>query len=96
MQVEYGTKLIEISKDKQYATFEDIKTGAKEIRPYDHLYQMAPTKPHDVLVNSGLANHRGLLDVDIQTLQHKKYKNIFGLGDVNDVPTTKAFWAGFH
>ncbi len=40
--------------------------------------------------------YTGLLDVDIKTLRHNKYKNIFGLGDVVDVPTTKATWAAFH
>lgn len=34
--------------------------------------------------------------MDHRTLRHSKYKNIFGLGDVNDLPTTNAFWAGFH
>lgn len=47
-------------------------------------------------MSAGLTTTRGLLDVDIETLRHKKYKNIFGLGDAVDVPTTKAFWAGFH
>jgi len=47
-------------------------------------------------LNAGLTTANGLLDVDIKTLRHNKYKNIFGLGDVNDLPTTKATWAAFH
>lgn len=34
----------------------------------------------------------GLLDVDIETLRHNKYKNIFGIGDVCNLPTTHSFW----
>lgn len=57
---------------------------------------MLPSKPHDPLVKAGLTTSNGLLDVDIKTLRHNKYKNIFGLGDVVDVPTTKGTWAAFH
>lgn len=55
-----------------------------------------PSKPHEPLVNAGLTTANGLLDVDHKTLRHRKYKNIFGLGDVCDLPTTKSTWAGFH
>jgi sulfide:quinone oxidoreductase len=34
--------------------------------------------------------------VDKHTLQHKTYPNIFGLGDINNIPTTKTFWAAFN
>jgi sulfide:quinone oxidoreductase len=36
-----------------------------------------------------LANENGWLDVNINTLQHNKYPNIFGLGDVAALPTAK-------
>ena len=29
-------------------------------------------------------------------MRHNKYNNIFGFGDVVDVPTTKGTWAAFH
>jgi sulfide:quinone oxidoreductase len=38
---------------------------------------------------SSLVNETGWLDVDINSLQHKKYSNIFGLGDVAGLPTAK-------
>lgn len=34
--------------------------------------------------------------MDPYTLQHVKYDNIFGFGDVVNVPTTKTFHAGFN
>ena len=55
-----------------------------------------PSKPQANLAEAGLADNSGFLDVDPHTLQHKKYNNIFGLGDVNNVPTTKTFYAGFN
>lgn len=36
-----------------------------------------------------LVNDAGWLDVDHHSLQHNKYKNIFGLGDVAALPTAK-------
>ena len=36
-----------------------------------------------------MAASNGWLDVNINTLQHNKYANIFGLGDVCNLPTAK-------
>jgi len=87
-----------VDKTKKEAVFENIKTGQKETRPYGQLYTLFPTKPHDNLVQAGLASKESnyLLDVNKATLQHNKYKNIFGIGDVNNIPTTKTFYGGFH
>lgn len=78
--------------------FENLKTGQKETRKYSQLYSIIPCKPHEQLIESGLAtkNTNNLLDVNMKTLQHNKYKNIFGIGDVNNLPTTKTFYGGFH
>ena len=44
---------------------------------------------------STLAAANGFLDVDKFTLQHKNYPNIFGLGDVCNLPTGKTASAIF-
>jgi len=95
-EIELGTKLVEIDKKNFKATFENVESGEKSVRDYHNLYVIPPTKPHPSLQEAGLTTQRGLLDVDRQTLRHKKYKNIFGLGEVNDIPTTKGFWNGFY
>lgn len=53
-------------------------------------------RPDPILAEAGLAANNGLLDVDNETLQHKKHSNIFGFGDVADLPTSKTFYAGFN
>lgn len=75
-----------------------MKTGALVTKKYNSLYSLMPTKPHQNLVESGLAHKDSnyLLDVDHETLQHKKYKNIFGIGDVCNLPTSKTFWATYR
>eukprot|EP00331_Platyophrya_macrostoma_P019053 CAMPEP_0176467426 /NCGR_PEP_ID=MMETSP0127-20121128/38456_1 /TAXON_ID=938130 /ORGANISM="Platyophrya macrostoma, Strain WH" /LENGTH=407 /DNA_ID=CAMNT_0017860733 /DNA_START=247 /DNA_END=1470 /DNA_ORIENTATION=- len=98
IKVDYGWNLKSVDKNKQEAVFENLRTGQKETRHYGQLYSLFPTKPHESLVQAGLANKDSnfLLDVNRTTLQHNKYKNIFGIGDVNNVPTTKTFYGGFH
>ncbi|CAM1299458.1 SQRDL (predicted) [Pycnogonum litorale] len=41
------------------------------------------------LKESVLADATGYLDVNKQTLQHNRYKNVFGIGDCTSVPTPK-------
>lgn len=55
-----------------------------------------PTVPAPVVSESGLGDATGFLDVDKNTLRHVKYDNIFGLGDILNVPTTKSWWGGFN
>lgn len=38
---------------------------------------------------SGLNDSAGYVDVDKHTLQHKKYNNIWSLGDCSSLPTSK-------
>jgi hypothetical protein len=53
-----------------------------------------PYTYHSALSQAGLADSTGLLNVNPKNLQHVKYDNIFGLGDVTNVPTTKTFFGG--
>jgi len=86
------------SSKENLAIFENVKSKEKVKKPYSNLYSLPPSKPHASLVQAGLATAESnwLLDVHRDTLQHKKYKNIFGLGDVNNIPTTKTFFGGYH
>ena len=43
----------------------------------------------DSVNNSPLANSIGWLEVDKYTLQHTRYPNVFGLGDINGTPKGK-------
>lgn len=57
--------------------------------PYDMLHLAPPQAAPKFIRESSLVNEAGWLDVDKHTLQHKKYQNIFGLGDVAGLPTAK-------
>lgn len=67
-----------------------IRTGEGLIEvPFDFLHLAPPQVPPSLIRESGLANESGWLDVDIHSLRHKLYENIFGVGDVADLPTAK-------
>lgn len=57
--------------------------------PFDMLHLAPPQTAPDFVKNSDLVNDTGWLSVNIETLQHTKYPNIFGLGDVAALPTAK-------
>jgi sulfide:quinone oxidoreductase len=67
----------------------DMITKVKNVSlEYDFLHVTPPMKAHDVVKNSPLAWQKGssgkfgLIEVDQHTLQHKRYPNVFGAGDV--------------
>ena len=57
--------------------------------PFDMLHLAPPQAAPKFVRDSELANEAGWLDVNIHSLQHKVYPNIFGLGDVAGLPTAK-------
>ena len=60
---------------------------------YDMLHIAPPQRAPDFVYHSELAHQdgpsKGWLNVDIHTLQHAKYTNIYGMGDVAALPTAK-------
>ncbi|MBQ0732885.1 NAD(P)/FAD-dependent oxidoreductase [Aquimarina celericrescens] len=56
---------------------------------YDMIHLVPPNTPPDFIKKSPLADEAGWVDVDQYSLQHKKYPNIFSLGDVSNLPTSK-------
>lgn len=61
------------------------------VLPFDFLHMAPPQSAPDFIKNSPLSNGTpgGWIDVDINTLQHNKYPNVFALGDSAALPTAK-------
>lgn len=72
---------------------EDIIGESDIVMKYDMLHLAPPQQAPDFIRNSSLAlqegPNKGWVEVDINTLQHKRYPNVFGLGDVVALPTAK-------
>ena len=57
------------------------------------LHVWPPQKSPDFVASSALADAGGWLDVDQFSLQHKKFANVWGLGDVMNTPNAKTMAA---
>ncbi|ELR70019.1 FAD-dependent pyridine nucleotide-disulfide oxidoreductase [Fulvivirga imtechensis AK7] len=57
--------------------------------PFEMLHIAPPQATPKFVRESSLVNAAGWLDVDHHMLQHNKYANIFGVGDVAGLPTAK-------
>lgn len=56
---------------------------------FDMLHIAPPQVTPNFIKNSSLVDEEGWFDVNKHTLQHIKYSNIFGLGDVANLPTIR-------
>lgn len=72
---------------------ERLEGSTKIAMPYDMLHLAPPQSAPDFVRHSSLAYadgpNKGWLEVDINSLQHKRYHNIFGMGDAAALPTAK-------
>ncbi|CAN8187613.1 unnamed protein product [Coccothraustes coccothraustes] len=90
LAVNYKCNLIEVRADKQEAVFENLdKPGETKVYQYEMLHVTPPMGPPAVLINSPVSDASGWVDVDKDTLQHKTYPNVFGIGDCTNLPTSK-------
>lgn len=83
----FGHNLIAINGDTKTATF---KTGESTVeKKFDMIHVTPPQSAPDFIKKSPLAAESGWVDVHKNTLQHTKYANVFGLGDVTTTPNAK-------
>ncbi len=72
--------------------YKDVKVTIEGNRygiHYDMLHTAPPSVAPKFVKESSLVNDAGWVDVDHQTMQHRKFPNIFSLGDVAALPTAK-------
>ncbi len=67
---------------------------------YDFIHVVPPMKPVDAVANSPLGwqkgTAKGWLECDKETLQHRRYKNVFGIGDILGIPKGKTGGSARH
>jgi sulfide:quinone oxidoreductase len=95
IQTHYQSQLSAIDIGGQKATFVNPSSGAKTEVPYDFIHVVPPMRAPDAIKNSSLAYQDGpmaaggWLEVDKLTLQHTRFPNVFGIGDINGTPRGK-------
>lgn len=86
--------------DKEYEEYEMIDKEEIVDIAYDFIHISPPTAAVDAVVNSPLGwqkgSAKGWLEVDRETLQHRRYKNVFGIGDVCGIPIGKTGGTARH
>ena len=92
--VHFSSKLVAVDIDAQRATFESPE-GERTVEDYDFIHVVPPMRAPDSLFHSPLAAQEGpmaaggWLEVDRETLRHRRYGNVFGVGDINGTPRGK-------
>jgi len=90
--------LIEVRPEDQVAVFEVRSEGKEPVREeirFDLLHVVPPMAAPDVVAHSPLAieGPGGWVEVDKDTCQHKRFADVFALGDVSSLPTAKSLAA---
>ncbi|MCL4138328.1 UNVERIFIED_CONTAM: hypothetical protein GTU68_021923 [Idotea baltica] len=81
--------LIEIRPESKEAVYQIIDSDEQVTLKYDMIHVAPKMGPPDFVKDSPLAGEGGWVDVDKYSTQHCKYENVFALGDVSNLPTSK-------
>lgn len=92
----FNENLTAIDGDKKIAYFKPVNAEnetALVAREFDMIHICPPQRAPKFVAESELADSTGWLDVDQFTLRHKRFENIWGLGDVMNAPNAKTMAA---
>jgi sulfide:quinone oxidoreductase len=88
----FGYNLTAIDGPGKVATFRRVLpdgTVESVTRDFEMIHVVPPQKAPDFIRVSPLADQAGWVDVDQNTLRHKKFADVFALGDVINAPNAK-------
>ncbi|WP_027002265.1 NAD(P)/FAD-dependent oxidoreductase [Hugenholtzia roseola] len=91
IQTHFKHNLIEIKGDEKKAIFVNENQEKVEV-DFDMIHVTPPQSAPDVIKKSALAmpdNPLGWVEVDAATLQHRRFANVFSLGDAASTPNAK-------
>lgn len=92
IDLNFGSVLIRVDGAAKKATFREKGADGADrevVREFDMLHVCPPQIAADVVRGSPLADAAGWIDVNQETLRHKKYANVFALGDACNAPNAK-------
>jgi sulfide:quinone oxidoreductase len=90
--IHYAHKLVKVDGERKIAWFESTNAdaaGRTVETSFDMLHVCPPQTAPDFIRRSPLADTAGWIDVDQGTMQHTRYKNIWGLGDATNTTNAK-------
>jgi len=87
IDLEFESNLIAVDGNARRATFKE--KGGEVTRDFDMLHVCPPQRSPRFVAESPLADQAGYVDVDATTMRHKRYANVFGLGDAGSTANAK-------
>ncbi len=86
--------------DEDFEMYETIDKYEQIEMEYDFIHIVPPMSAVDAVKDSLLGwqkgTARGWLEVDKETLQHRRYSNVFGIGDICGIPMGKTGGSARH
>ncbi|MFF8191347.1 FAD-dependent oxidoreductase [Streptomyces bobili] len=92
IEVRLRSEMTAVDGDARELTVTDHATGTKETLAYDLLHAVPPQSAPDWVKTGPLADPaspQGFIAADKHTLQHPSHPEVFALGDVANLPTSK-------
>lgn len=90
--LKFQHQLMKVDGPNKKAWFKQVGEGASEALvevTFDMLHVCPPQVAPDFIRVSPLSDDSGWVDVDQHTLQHKRFENVWSLGDVMNAPNAK-------
>ena len=93
IEVHLGWELLSVRQDAEtkVATFKNVDTGETIEKDFIGANINPPSRQHQFLLDSGVCDSQGMVDVNRYTLQHNRFENIFAIGDCISGQTTRTY-----
>lgn len=88
VEVLFGTEVAEVRSDLREIDVE--RDGEWTTIRYDLLHAVPPQSAADWITTSGLHGSDGFVDVDPETLRHRRWENVWALGDATSVTSIRS------
>ncbi len=92
INLDFSHNLFKIDGENKIAWFKVSSENADPQvveKKFDMIHVCPPQCAPDFIKSSPISNEAGWVDVNQETLQHTKFPNIFGIGDVTSTPNAK-------
>jgi sulfide:quinone oxidoreductase len=93
VKTHFNQTLVEVDGENHKAYFKSAGSDDLACEEFDMIHVCPPQRAPEFVAKSELADAGGWLDVDQFTLQHKRFENIWGLGDIMNTPNAKTMAA---
>lgn len=98
IEVHLGWELMSVREEAtgKIAVFKNVDSGETIEKDFVGATVNPPSKQHKFLLDSGICDKQGMVDINKYTHQHNKHENIFAIGDCISGNTTRTYTGAIH